>query len=165
MKQFEILKWGLLIIILFVLLRELNKLGLLGKTEEDKKADALGDSNALAAADVTNPIITKATITLPSGKVKTFKDMTAAERAALTPNSKKFSEWINELWDASGTFNDNEDDVYDVFRKLYSQYETSIFAATFKVLKGKDLYTYLKSFMNNDELAQVYDITSKKKKS
>lgn len=165
MKQFEILKWAVLAIILYVIFRELNKLGLLGSTEEDKKAVALGDMNALATADSTNPIITQATIKTNTGQVKTFKDMTASERAALTPNSKKFGDWITELWDAKGTFNDNEDSVYDVFRKLNSQYETSIFAATFKVLKGRDLYTYLKSFMNNDELAQVYDITNKKKKS
>lgn len=160
MKQLEIFKWILMALALYMIYKLLNKFNLLGTSEDTKAATALGSSNALAEINKDNPLVKDAIV-----NGKTYAKMTPAERGSLAPNSSKFGGWIQDLWDASGTFNDNEDDVYNIFKLLSSQYETSLFAATFKVIKGKDLYLYLKSFMSDGELAEVYDITSHKKKS
>lgn len=69
---------------------------------------------------------------------------------------------VDKLWNASGAFNDDEEAVYAVFRTLRYKTQVSFLAYWFNKLKKKDLYTWLRdSVLNQDELNTVLTITSK----
>jgi hypothetical protein len=69
---------------------------------------------------------------------------------------------VDKLWNASGSFNDDEEAVYAVFRTLRYKTQVSFLAYWFNKLKKKDLYTWLRdSVLNQDELNTVLTITSK----
>lgn len=73
----------------------------------------------------------------------------------------QFYKLAQQLDWAKGTFNDDEDSVYNVFRQLQTQYQVSQLARFFNALSKKDLLEYLKSFMNSDEIDKVLTIISK----
>ena len=68
-----------------------------------------------------------------------------------------------QLYDASGIFNDNEEAVYGVFRQLSYKTQVSWLSYIFYKQYGEDMLQYLKSFMSNDELSTLKQITDKLK--
>lgn len=154
-KQFEILKWALVIIAVFMVLRLLNKFGLLGKTDDEKNADKLATSGALN--DLSESGLLKAAQTVTGTKTPSKKQL-----LNLMPNKDKFGKWIIDIYGAD-KIDDDEDAVFNVFKSMYSQFEISSFATTFKAVKGIDLYVYLNSFMDKSELAEIYKIIASKK--
>ena len=84
---------------------------------------------------------------------KNAKVLTTSSARALAKN----------LYDASGVFNDNEEAVYGVFRQLNYKTQVSWLSYIFYKQYGEDMLQYLKSFMNNDELATLKQITDKLK--
>lgn len=69
---------------------------------------------------------------------------------------------VDKLWNASGAFNDDEEAIYSVFRTLKYKTQVSFLAFWFNKLKKKDLYTWLRdSVLNQNELNTVLTITSK----
>lgn len=64
-----------------------------------------------------------------------------------------------QLWDAKGVFNDDEDSVYAVFKSLKYKSQISAVAAYFYQQYKKDLYTWLKGFLNQEELKTILDYT------
>ena len=68
-----------------------------------------------------------------------------------------------QLYDASGIFNDNEEAVYGVFRQLTYKTQVSWLSYIFYKQYGEDMLQYLKSFMSNDELSTLKQITDKLK--
>lgn len=69
---------------------------------------------------------------------------------------------VDALASAKGTFNDDEEKIYAVFRGLKYQSQVSYLAQRFSELKQKDLYTWLRdSVLNEKELNTVLQITSK----
>lgn len=69
---------------------------------------------------------------------------------------------VEKLWNASGAFNDDEEAIYAVFRQLRYKTQVSYLALWFNRIKKKDLYTWLRdSVLNQDELNTVLTITSK----
>lgn len=69
---------------------------------------------------------------------------------------------VEKLWNASGAFNDDEEAIYAVFRQLRYKTQVSYLALWFNRIKKKDLYTWLRdSVLNQDELNTVLTITNK----
>jgi hypothetical protein len=74
--------------------------------------------------------------------------------------------YAKKLYNAKGIFNDNEADVYGVFRALQSKTQVSLIAKAFFSLYGKDLKNYLQpstGFLNDSEWNEVVSICSKLK--
>jgi hypothetical protein len=74
--------------------------------------------------------------------------------------------YAKKLYNAKGIFNDNEADVYGVFRALQSKTQVSLIAKAFFGLYGKDLKNYLQpstGFLNESEWNEVVNIISKLK--
>lgn len=146
-------------LILFLLFKGLKKLGLLGQTDEEKNDEKLSAADALQDLNKDNALLTDAK------KILKTNTPTPAQLNTLLPNKNKFGQYVLTLMAADGAFNDDETAVYNVFKSMYSQYEISTFATTFKQVKGMDLYLYLKSFLDTDEMSEIYKIVSAKRKA
>jgi hypothetical protein len=68
---------------------------------------------------------------------------------------------VEKLWDATGVFNDDEEAIYGVFRSLKYKSQVSYLAYWFNAIKGKDLYQFIRSYLNDSELNVVLQITQK----
>ena len=125
----------------------LQKFGLV-PSQESKATEAAALS--LRSFKPFNPNFIKNTINSKGtpGQQFTVKKLTPARAAAVALQLKK----------AKGIFNDNEDAIYSVFRTLEYQSQVSQIAAEFLKLTKLELLTYLESFMNQKELAQIADI-------
>lgn len=69
---------------------------------------------------------------------------------------------VNQLWDATGFFNDDEEAIYGVFRSLKTKSQVSFLAKRFFDLKGQDLYNYLDNYLNDSEMLNVKGIIDSK---
>ncbi len=58
---------------------------------------------------------------------------------------------------AEGTFNDDEESVYDAFSNCKTQLGVASMASYFNRTYKKPLLNYIQSFMDNSDLARVYD--------
>jgi hypothetical protein len=72
--------------------------------------------------------------------------------------------YVDDLWDATGFFNDDEDKIYGVFRAMKTQSQVAALAKRFNQLKSKDLYSYLNEYLNDTELLKVKGIIDQKPK-
>jgi len=70
--------------------------------------------------------------------------------------------YINDLWDATGTFNDDEEAIYGVFRAMKTKSQVAALAKRFNQLKSKDLYGYLNDYLSDSELLKVKAIIDQK---
>jgi len=75
------------------------------------------------------------------------------------------NKFANDLYDAKGSlfsskpfFNDDEELVYAVMRSIVSKSQLSQLAGHFISMYRQDLWEYLRSFLNNEELAKVTNI-------
>ena len=74
--------------------------------------------------------------------------------------------YAKKLYNAKGIFNDNEADVYGVFRALQAKTQVSLIARAFFRLYGQDLKNYLQpstGFLSTSEWNEVVNIISKLK--
>ena len=136
-EENRLLAYGIaLIIILFIVYKFLQKIHLI-PTEEDKKAEQLGYSN------FWKPFF--------------WKDAASKGKKPkiLTKNSAK--NLSQKIWDAKGLFNDDEESLYGVFRQIKTQSQISYLSDVFFQETGKDLYEFLNSFLNSDELSKLSD--------
>lgn len=67
-----------------------------------------------------------------------------------------------KLYDSKGLFYDNPDKVNSVFQLLNSKAQISYLSFVFNKLFDKDLLSYLKQFLNSDELAKISNIIKNK---
>jgi hypothetical protein len=89
---------------------------------------------------------------------KQFMPLNKLEPNAWPSQLKKVA---NDIINAKGFFNDDENKLYNAFNQLKNQAQMSYVAYIFQQNK-KDLVTFLKSFLNDEELAKVYRIISNK---
>jgi len=66
------------------------------------------------------------------------------------------------IWDAFGVFNDNENNVYAIFRAIKYKSQISFVADLFYKKYQRDLYQFLKDKLSSAELGTVLTITNKK---
>lgn len=67
----------------------------------------------------------------------------------------------DQIWDATGFFNDVESQIYAAFRLLRYKTEVSYVASIFQSKYKRDLYQFLKAYLNKDEMATLLQITDK----
>ena len=126
------------------------------KSQASKDAEKLGESGGAldTASSVTKDV------------AKDIKKKYGSIKPKLSTN--KWNSWASRIWNAKGTFNDDEDVIYSVFREGQNQYDIKAFTIFFKLYfenkKHLDLYEYLSTFMNEDELQRIYKIIEQKPK-
>ena len=140
-----LIKAGVSIAGLFIVYKLLQKTGLLPSAESTQTAQNLQQLESASVWDYN-----KFLSTLPAGA----KLLTQSGAAA----------YVEDLWDATGTFNDDEEAIYGVFRAMKTQSQISALAKRFNQLKSKDLYGYLKDYLNEEELLNVKKIIDQKPK-
>jgi hypothetical protein len=150
MKKNEIdpnvlIKAGVTLAGLFILYKIAQKLGIIPNADDKKEEAAL---LALQSSNYWNynDFLQKA----PPGHAL----LTQAGAAA----------YVEDLWDATGTFNDDEEKIYGVFRAMRTQSQIAALAKRFNQLKTKDLYGYLKDYLNETELLTIKSIIDQKPK-
>lgn len=87
-------------------------------------------------------------------------DATPAQMDKLRARIPEISRMAVELYDAAGTFNDNEDAVYSVFRQLRSKFELLWLNKTFSYAfsnpsSAPQLGAYLDDFLNDSEWTPI----------
>jgi len=105
-------------------------------------------------------------VTLASLKGGVFdKEAYKKNPQCATIDSLTAKQLSDKLFNAKGLLNDDEQAVESVFKNINSRCDVSKIADHFYNAHGKtDLFTYLKSFLNNDELEKyVLFYTSKLK--
>jgi hypothetical protein len=70
--------------------------------------------------------------------------------------------YVDDLWDATGYLNDDEEKIYGVFRAMRTKSQVAALAKRFNQLKNKDLYNYLSDALNESELLKVKSIIDQK---
>jgi hypothetical protein len=70
--------------------------------------------------------------------------------------------YVNDLWNATGYLNDDEEKIYGVFRAMRTKSQVAALAKRFNQLKNKDLYGYLSDYLNETELLKVKGIIDQK---
>lgn len=149
-----IIKGVIALAILLALFMLLKALGVF-KSDEEKQADKLL-SEGVGGADTGGIQVPKGTT------VKDIKNMTLEQKKDLMrknfPTFDKWYEFVNIIWDAKGTFKDDEDAVVGVFRQFYTKNEANAFAKYFFNVKKRDLTAFMASFMDAGQLAMIQSI-------
>jgi hypothetical protein len=140
-----IIKAGVTLAGLFIVYKIAQKLGIIPSKESTEEAQNL---QALESSSVWD--YNKFLSNLPAGA----KLLTQAGAAA----------YVEDLWDATGYFNDDEEKIYGVFRAMKTQSQIAALAKRFNQLKTQDLYSYLSNYLNSEELLKVKGIIDQKPK-
>lgn len=140
-----IIKAGVSIAGLFIVYKILQKFGVIPSA-----ASTQAEQNLIALESASVWDYNKFLSNLPAGA----KLLTQTGAAA----------YVNDLWKATGYFNDDEQAIYGVFRAMKTQSQISALAKRFNELKGQDLYSYLKNYLNEEELLTVKKIIDTKPK-
>jgi hypothetical protein len=140
-----IIKYGVSLAGLFIIYKLAQKVGLIPSQESKQETQNL---QALQSASVWD--YNKFLASLPAGALL----LTQAGAAA----------YVDDLWDATGWYNDDEEKIYGVFREMKTQSQIAALAKRFNQLKNKDLYSYLRDYLNDTELLNVKTIIDQKPK-
>ena len=140
-----LIKAGISLAGLFIVYKLLQKTGLLPSVESTQAAQNL---QALESSNYWNynEFLAKA----PGGHALLTQSGAAA--------------YVDDLWNATGYFNDDEQAIYGVFRAMKTQSQIAALSKRFNQLKGQDLYSYLKNYLNDEELLTVKKIIDQKPK-
>jgi len=90
------------------------------------------------------------------------KFLSTVPAGALLLTQAGASAYVDDLWDATGYFNDDEDKIFGVFRAMKTKSQVAALAKRFNQLKSKDLYSYLDEYLNDEELLKVKAIIDQK---
>jgi hypothetical protein len=140
-----VIKYGVTLAGLFIVYKLAQKIGIFPSAEEKAETQNL---QALESATVWD--YNKFLSSLPGGALL----LTQAGAAA----------YVDDLWNATGTFNDDEEAIYGVFRAMKTQSQIAALAKRFNQIKNKDLYSYLRDYLNDTELLKVKGIIDQKPK-
>lgn len=138
-----ILKTGVTVAGLFIVYKLLQKFGIVQTQEGKQEQQNLIEFEASNVWDYN-----KFLLNLPVG--------------ALLLTSSGAAAYVNDLWNATGYFNDDEQAIYGVFRAMKTKSQIAALAKRFNQLKGKDLYGYLAEYLNDSELLKVKAIVDQK---
>jgi len=67
-------------------------------------------------------------------------------------------DFAKQIFNAKGFFNDDEDTIFSVFRQQKYRSQISWLAYRFRIMYKTDLYAYLRGFLNNKEILNVFEI-------
>jgi hypothetical protein len=140
-----IIKAGVTVAGLFIVYKVLQKLGII-KTS----AEAQEDKQLLNLESANYWDYNKFLTTLPAGTLLLTQGGATA--------------YANDIYDAKGYFNDDEDQVFSVFRAMKTQSQVAALGKRFNQVYSKDLYSYLKGFLNDDEMLTIKKLLDAKPK-
>ena len=140
-----IIKAGVSLAGLFIVYKLLQKTGLLPSAESTQAAQNL---EALESSNYWN--------------YNDFLQKAPGGHALLTQSGA--AAYVDTLWDATSWYNDDEEAIYGVFRAMRTQSQIAALSKRFNELKGQDLYSYLKNYLNEEELLTVKKIIDQKPK-
>lgn len=140
-----LIKAGISIAGLFIVYKLLQKTGLIPSKEDTQAAQSLQQLETASVWDYN-----KFLSSVPNGA----KLLTQSGAAA----------YVDDLWSATSFYSDDEEKIYGVFRAMKTQSQIAALAKRFNQLKGKDLYGYLKDYLNEEELLTVKKIIDQKPK-
>lgn len=63
----------------------------------------------------------------------------------------------NKILNSKGFFKDSMDEFWSAIKTIHYQTQISQLNDYLSTNKGKELFSFLKTFLNNEEMAQVYD--------
>jgi hypothetical protein len=112
------------------------------KSSEEKEQEKLASTYATSTGSPFNPQFYK---TVPNAVL--LQKESAKQLASL-------------IYNAMGYFDDDEDQVYAVFRQLKAKTQVSWVAEIFYQTYGKDLYSFLSSRLSEDEMTVINQIVS-----
>jgi len=124
----------------------LQKLGLLPTAVEIREKRSVQTSEG--ATQSANPF--SINMRLPSG--------------AWLLKAKDAAKLADSIYRAHSWYNDNEEAIYGVFRKLQTQSQVSSLSKAFQAKYKEDLYYWLKNILSAGELATVLKIVNAKPK-
>jgi F0F1-type ATP synthase delta subunit len=87
---------------------------------------------------------------------------TTAQIQQFIPTNSQLKTWTDNLWNAKQFFNDDESKSYGVFRSMDSQLDVWAFAKIFQATKNKDLFGFLESYLDAEEISMIYNIIQQK---
>jgi hypothetical protein len=140
-----LIKAGISLAGLFIVYKILQKVGVFPSKESNESKQ-----NLLQLENATVWDYNKFLSNLPAGA------------KLLTQNGAEA--YVDDLWNATGYFNDDEEAIFGVFRAMKTQSQISNLAKRFNQLKAQDLYSYLKNYLNEEELLTVKKIIDQKPK-
>lgn len=120
----------------FLIFKAAKKFGLI-KSEESNKADSLG----------TNKIFEPGYI----------KQLRKQGKKVYLLNDASLKSVAKKIIDSKGFFHDSMDQFWSAIKTIHYQTQVSQVNEYLTTYQGKELFSFLKTFLNNEEMAQVYD--------
>jgi hypothetical protein len=140
-----IIKYGVTLAGLYIVYKLAQKVGIFPSQESKAEAQNLQQLEAASVWDYN-----KFLSSVPPGALL----LTQAGAAA----------YVEDLWDATGYINDDEETIYGVFRAMKTQSQIAALAKRFNQLKNRDLYGYLRNYLNDAEMLNIKKIIDQKPK-
>lgn len=143
-KQFEYLKWALFIAALLIIYKLLSKFGVIGpKTEEEEQEQQAETLNLnVQFKEWTNPNFYRKNA--PKGYQVVLMPIQAVDYI------------VNQIYDSTGVFNDDEEKMTAAINIIRYKTQYSFVADRFRILKQKDLTSFLKDAFSTEELYPVW---------
>jgi hypothetical protein len=140
-----IIKASVSLVGLFIVYKVLQKLGIIKTSEEAKEEKQLANLESSNYWDFNKFLNTvpKGTLVLTQGGASAYAD---------------------DIYNAKGVFNDDEDKVFAVFRAMKTQSQVASLAKRFNQKYSKDLYTFVRGFFNDDEMLTIKKLLDSKPK-
>lgn len=131
----------------------------------------IGGKKVLEALHIIDSKDAKATAAEAAAELKKdywkgswYKALQASGKSVMVVNSTAAQKLIEQLYEAKGVFNDNENSVYGFFSAIHTQTQLSYLCDKFQQAYGMDILSYIHpstGFLNADEFARVVSIVSK----
>lgn len=134
---------------LFIAYKVLQRLGIIKSSEEIKEAKEL-EKNLTNLESSNYWDYNKFLSTIPQG--------------TLVLSQGGASAYADDIWDAKGVFNDDEDKVFAVFRAMKTQSQVASLAKRFNQKYSKDLYTFIRGFFDDTEMITIKKLLDAKPK-
>jgi hypothetical protein len=129
----------------------MQTLGLID-TKEDKEESAKASSFNDLFAKITSPEWADKVF----AKAKKLGAKTFWQISSITPTQA--TEISKTIWDAKGTFNDDEEKVYTAFRTTRTFADIWCIAINFKTLHKRNMVDFMDTFIGEEEKAKIFDI-------
>jgi hypothetical protein len=151
-----ILKIGLALLLAGLIFWLLNKFHVFHSSAADKIHEEQDKQNAIGAAELDKEVALDLTGTLdkdsgvfaPYGGGKEFSNQYHF-------SVNQYISYAKQIYDAKGAFHDNEDEAIAAFTAMPSKYTIRILGRMFMNYYNKDLLEFIKTFMNDAQLAAV----------
>jgi len=140
------------IVVLWIVYAIMKKLHLIGSSEADKIHDAQDKQNAIDAGTLD------ASSALKTISIANFSKTGVGPSELKNQNpisAKQMADYAIQIYDSKGVFHDTESKVIGAIAAMPNKFSVSVLSSAFNTAYGRDLLEYLKTFMNDEQLASV----------